>query len=47
MNETVEINVEEYIKLRNTINMLQSENHRLQAIVDAIAVVFKNSGMMK
>ncbi|MGT2761931.1 hypothetical protein [Streptococcus intermedius] len=35
------------IQLRNQINQLQSENRRLQTIIDSIALVFRNSGIMK
>lgn len=47
MKETVEISVEEYINLRNTINDLQTENRFLKTIVDSIKVVMKNSGMVR
>ncbi|KXT73375.1 hypothetical protein STRDD10_01567 [Streptococcus sp. DD10] len=47
MKETVEISVEEYINLRNTINGLQSENRYLKTIVDSIKVVMQNSGLVK
>lgn len=44
---TVEINVEEYIQLRNKVNDLQTENRYLRTIVDSVAVVMKNSGMVR
>ncbi|WP_438831249.1 hypothetical protein [Streptococcus pluranimalium] len=47
MKETVEISVEEYINLRNTINSLQSENRYLKTVVDSIKVVMQNSGLVK
>ncbi|HFI0167796.1 TPA: hypothetical protein ACGOVQ_000831 [Streptococcus suis] len=47
MKETVEISVEEYIQLRNKVNDLQTENRFLRTIVDSVAVVMKNSGMVK
>lgn len=47
MKETVEISVDEYIKLRNTINTLQSENHYLKTLVESIKVVMQNSELMK
>lgn len=47
MKKTVEISVEEYLDLRNKLNVLQTENYRLKTIVDSIAVVFKNSGLMR
>ena len=47
MKETVEISVEEYINLRNTINRLQSENRYLKTVVDSLKVVMQNSGLAK
>ncbi|HEM2752641.1 hypothetical protein QE612_00140 [Streptococcus suis] len=47
MKETVEISVEEYIQLRNKVNDLQTENRFLRTIVDSVAVVMKNSGMVR
>ncbi|CAM3216490.1 Glycerate kinase [Streptococcus pluranimalium] len=47
MKETVEISVEEYINLRNTINSLQSENRYLKTVFDSIKVVMQNSGIVK
>ncbi|HEM3182804.1 hypothetical protein [Streptococcus suis] len=47
MKETVEISVEEYIQLRNKVNDLQTENRFLRTVVDSVAVVMKNSGMVK
>ncbi|WP_314913303.1 hypothetical protein [Streptococcus constellatus] len=47
MKKTVEIGVEEYINLRNTINELRTENYRLNTIITSIAVVLKNSDFMK
>lgn len=47
LEQIVEIPTEEYIKFRNQINHLQSENRRLQTIIDAITVVFRNSGIVK
>ncbi|HEM5207173.1 TPA: hypothetical protein U1344_001157 [Streptococcus suis] len=47
MKETIEISVEEYIQLRNKVNDLQTENRYLRTIVDSVAVVMKNSGMVK
>lgn len=47
MKETIEINVEEYINLRNTVNKLQSENSHLRAVVDSIKVVMSNAGIVK
>ncbi|WP_449461430.1 hypothetical protein, partial [Streptococcus suis] len=44
---TVEISVEEYIQLRNKVNDLQTENRFLRTIVDSVAVVMKNSGMVR
>ncbi|HEM3013689.1 TPA: hypothetical protein U0767_000486 [Streptococcus suis] len=44
---TIEINVEEYIQLRNKVNDLQTENRYLRTIVDSVAVVMKNSGICK
>ncbi|WP_105107680.1 hypothetical protein [Streptococcus suis] len=44
---TVEISVEEYIQLRNKANDLQTENRYLRTIVDSVAVVMKNSGMVR
>lgn len=46
MKETIEISVEEYIQLRNKVNDLQTENRYLRTIVDSVAVVMKNSGMV-
>ncbi|WP_369350433.1 hypothetical protein AB6M97_06310 [Streptococcus hillyeri] len=46
MNEyVVEVPVGEYIKLRDQVNKLQSENHRLQTIVDSINLVLQNGGI--
>lgn len=47
MKKTVEIGVEEYINLRNTINELRTENYRLNTIITSIAVVLKNSDFME
>lgn len=47
MKETVEISVEEYIQLQNKVNDLQTENRFLRTIVDSVAVVMKNSGMVR
>ncbi|MEG3275894.1 hypothetical protein [Streptococcus suis] len=47
MKETVEISVEEYIHLRNKVNDLQTENRFLKTIVDSVAIVMKNSGMVR
>ncbi|HEL1764677.1 hypothetical protein [Streptococcus suis] len=47
MKETVEISVEEYIQLRNKVNDLQTENRFLRTVVDSVAVVMKNSGMVR
>lgn len=47
MKETMEISVEEYIQLRNKVNDLQTENRFLRTIVDSVAIVMKNSGMVK
>ncbi|HEL1645272.1 TPA: hypothetical protein TXL48_001901 [Streptococcus suis] len=47
MKETIEISVEEYIRLRNKVNDLQTENRFLRTIVDSVAVVMKNSGMVR
>lgn len=47
MKETVEISVEEYIQLRSKVNDLQTENRFLRTIVDSVAVVMKNSGMVR
>lgn len=47
MKETVEISVEEYIQLRSKVNQLQSENRFLKTIVDSVAIVMKNSGMVE
>ncbi len=47
MKETVEISVEEYINLRNTVNALRCENQFLKNVVDSIKVVMQNSGMVK
>lgn len=47
MKETVEISVEEYIQLRNKVNDLQTENRYLRTIVDSVAIVMKNSGMVR
>ncbi|HEM3164767.1 TPA: hypothetical protein ACHU3H_001692 [Streptococcus suis] len=47
MKETVEISVEEYIQLRNKVNDLQTENRFLRTIVDSVAVVMKNSGIVR
>ncbi|HEL1569414.1 TPA: hypothetical protein TXI86_000836 [Streptococcus suis] len=47
MKETVEISVEEYIQLRNKVNDLQTENRFLRTIVDSVAVVMKNSGLVR
>ncbi len=47
MKETVEISVEEYIQLWNKVNDLQTENRFLRTIVDSVAVVMKNSGMVR
>lgn len=47
MKETVEISVEEYVNLRNTINDLKTENRFLKTIVESIKVVMKNSGMVR
>ncbi|HFI2437423.1 TPA: hypothetical protein ACGOYD_000819 [Streptococcus suis] len=47
MKETMEISVEEYIQLRNKVNDLQTENRFLKTIVDSVAIVMKNSGMVK
>lgn len=47
MKETVEISLEEYIQLRNKVNDLQTENRFLRTIVDSVAVVMKNSGMVR
>lgn len=44
---TIEIGVEEYIQLRNKVNDLQTENRYLRTIVDSVAVVMKNSGMVR
>ncbi|HEM3247547.1 TPA: hypothetical protein U1073_001948 [Streptococcus suis] len=46
-NTTVEISVEEYIQLRNKVNDLQTENRFLRTVVDSVAVVMKNSGMVR
>ncbi|HFU4092586.1 TPA: hypothetical protein ACGO7B_001224 [Streptococcus suis] len=43
----VEISVEEYVQLRNKVNDLQTENRFLRTIVDSVAVVMKNSGMVR
>lgn len=45
MESRVEISMEEYILLRNKVNQLQSENHRLQTIVDSINLVLQNGGI--
>lgn len=47
MKETVEISLEEYIQLWNKVNDLQTENRFLRTIVDSVAVVMKNSGMVR
>ncbi|HEL2265107.1 TPA: hypothetical protein U1Z40_000519 [Streptococcus suis] len=47
MKETVEISVEGYIQLRNKVNDLQTENRFLRTVVDSVAVVMKNSGVVK
>ncbi|CYT98401.1 hypothetical protein HCC27_08880 [Streptococcus suis] len=47
MKETVEISVEEYIQLWNKVNDLQTENRFLRTIVDSVAVVMKNSGLVR
>ncbi|HEL2532939.1 hypothetical protein [Streptococcus suis] len=47
MKETVEISVEEYIQLRKKVNDLQTENRFLRTIVDSVAVVMKNSGLVR
>ncbi|HEM3441757.1 hypothetical protein [Streptococcus suis] len=47
MKETMEISVEEYIQLRNKVNDLQTENRFLKTIVDSVAIVMKNSGMVR
>ena len=47
MKETVEISLEEYIKLRSKVNDLQTENRFLRTIVDSMAVVMKNSGIVR
>lgn len=47
MKETIEISVEEYIRLRNKVNDLQTENRFLRTIVDSVAVVMKNSGLVR
>lgn len=47
MKETMEIKVEEYIRLRETINTLQTENKFLRAVVDSIKTVMQNSGMTR
>ncbi|MFI3086770.1 hypothetical protein [Streptococcus sp. 2022WUSS037] len=47
MKETMEISVEEYIQLRNKVNDLQTENRFLRTIVDSVAIVMKNSGMVR
>jgi len=47
MKKTVEIGVEEYIDLRNTINELRTENRYLKTVVDSIKVVMQNSGFAK
>ncbi|HEM3611841.1 TPA: hypothetical protein ACGO62_000070 [Streptococcus suis] len=47
MKETMEISVEEYIQLRNKVNDLQTENRYLRTIVDSVAIVMKNSGMVR
>ncbi|HEM4699238.1 TPA: hypothetical protein U1037_001073 [Streptococcus suis] len=44
---TIEISVEEYIQLRNKVNDLQTENRFLRTVVDSVAVVMKNSGMVR
>ncbi|HEM6125410.1 TPA: hypothetical protein U2C08_001446 [Streptococcus suis] len=46
-NTTVEISVEEYIQIRNKVNDLQTENRFLRTVVDSVAVVMKNSGMVR
>ncbi|MGT2802957.1 hypothetical protein Javan253_0014 [Streptococcus phage Javan253] len=45
MKETVEISMEEYVLLRNKVNKLQSEIHRLQTIVDSINLALQNGGV--
>lgn len=47
MKETVEFSVEDYIQLRNKVNDLQTENRFLRTIVDSVAVVMKNSGLVR
>ncbi|HEL2135276.1 TPA: hypothetical protein TZC46_001168 [Streptococcus suis] len=47
MKETVEISVEECIQLRKKVNDLQTENRFLRTIVDSVAVVMKNSGLVR
>ncbi len=47
MKKTVEIGIEEYIDLRNTINELRTENRYLKTVVDSIKVVMQNSGFVK
>ncbi|HEL1743431.1 TPA: hypothetical protein TXT53_002017 [Streptococcus suis] len=47
MKEIVEISVEEYTQLRNKVNDLQTENRFLRTIVDSVAVVMKNSGLVR
>ena len=47
MKEIVEISVEEYVNLRNTINDLKTENRFLKTIVDSIKVVMENGGMVR
>lgn len=47
MKKTVEIGIEKYIDLRNTINELRTENRYLKTVVDSIKVVMQNSGFVK
>lgn len=45
MEEKVEINIEEYIRLREEVQTLRSRCHMLQTVLDSVTLALRNGGI--